>query len=100
MMSCNYSDGGKHSCCSHSHYCIFNKKRWALEKKITELSNQYSELKKLKNSYILGYQCNLDYDVLINQMNIVKESISKLSEFKTKILEKKVSGYGFEILES
>lgn len=94
LNKCYYSNGGGHSCCSHSHYCIFNEKRWELDKKINKLLKQYNSLKTLKNSYILGYYCEVEYDFVIKQLIIVRESIAQLIEFKHKILDKKVDGYG------
>ena len=100
LNECNYSEGGQHSTCTHPHYCIFNEKRWMLDKKITELLKQYELLKIMKNSYVLGYYCNVDYDNVIKQLSVIKESIKRLIEFKCKILDKKVDGYGYEVLES
>lgn len=100
LNKCNYSEGGGHDYCSHSHYCIFNEKRWRLEKKLTKLLKEYNELKTQKNSYILGYYCNVDYNEIIKKLNLVQESISRLIEFKQKILDNEVKGYGYEVLES
>ncbi len=100
LNECTYNTGGKHSVCTHQYYCIFNNRVMKLESKITELWKQYNELKTLLNSYIMGYYCPYEYDVLIKRFNIVKESLTQLLEFRTKILKKRLDGYGYEILES
>ena len=100
LNECNYSEGGKHEYCSHSHYCIFNDKRWSLENKLTKLLKEYDELKTQKNGYIVGDYCNIDYNKIIKKLNLVQESISRLIEFKQKVLNNEVKGYGYEVLES
>lgn len=100
LNECNYNNGGKHEYCSHQYYCIFNDKRWRLEKKLTKLLTEYKELKTLKNSYIIGNYCNVDYNNIIKKLNLTQESISRLIQFRQKVLEKKVKGYGYELLES
>lgn len=102
LNNCYYSPGDDgHSCCTHQHYCIFNKKRWNLEKKITELTNELNKLKRLKNSYILGhYVGDVKYEDIIKKLDIVNSDISRLVKFKNRVLNKEVDGYGYEILES
>lgn len=98
LNECTYSEGGKHTVCNHQHYCVFNGNRWKLEKKITQLNKEYTELKKIKNSYILGYTCNMEYDTIIKKMKITRQSITRLTTFKQKIINGEINGYG--VLES
>ena len=98
LNECSYSEGGKHTVCNHQQYCIFNGNRWKLEKKITQLQNELEELKKIKNSYILGYTCNMEYDIIIKKIKITRQSIARLTNFKQKIIDGEINGYG--ILES
>jgi len=100
LNECSYSTGGKHNVCTHPHYCIFNERRWKLEVKLTALLKEYRELKKLKNSYILGYTCNTSYDTIIRKLKLTEESIARLNQFKKKILNEEVDGYGYDGLES
>ena len=100
MNGCNYSEGGKHSCCTHSHYCIFNKKRWILETKLTGLLKEYHRLDTLRISYILGHYVDVEYDEIIRKMNVVEDDIKRLNTFKKNILNKRIDGYGYEVLES
>lgn len=100
LNKCFYSDGGKHECCTHPHYCIFNRKRDALERKLTELLKEYKQLNTLRVSYILGYYVNVEYDEIIRKMSIVEDDIKQLNKFKKNILEKRIDGYGYEVLES
>lgn len=101
LNECKYSEGSKHECCNHPHYCIFNNNRWKLETKITELQKKKNELVKLKTSYIVGnYVGNMSYDELIMKITIIKKDINRLLRFKTRIVENKRSEkYGYEILE-
>lgn len=100
LNNCNYSEGGQHSCCTHQHYCIFNEKRWKLEKKITELNREYKKWNTLRISYIVGNYVNMDYDMIIRKLNIIETDIKELNKFKQKILNMEIGGYGYEILES
>jgi hypothetical protein len=103
MMSlnkCNYSEGGRHSCCTHPYYCIFNEKRWKLEKKITELNKEYKKLDTLRTSYIVGNYVDMDYDMIICKISIIEKDIKQLNEFKQKILNMEIDGYGYGVLES
>lgn len=97
--TCYYSEGSKHECCTHQHYCIFNKNRIELEKTIMKNWRDYYALKELHNSYLKGYYCgNIDYSFLLKKMDLIKHNISRLVKFKQKIIDKEVDGYG--ILES
>lgn len=94
--TCYYSEGGRHKCCTHQHYCIFNENRVRLEMKIMDNWREYYSLKKLYNSYLKGdYTGELDYDFLLKKLNIVKSNISRLVLFEKKIIDGDVNGYGF-----
>ena len=61
-----------------------------------EVYKKYKELNKLRNSYILGfYVRNLDYDEIVEQLEIVKEDLRILTEFKKKAVNGEVKGYGY-----
>lgn len=100
LNTCYYSAGSKHDCCTHQHYCIFNEKRTLLEKKITELENEYAKWKKLRDSYMLGNYCPIEYNTIILQLDVIKQSMNELNNYKNKILNGEIDGYGYEILES
>ena len=100
MNKCYYSEGSKHSCCTHPHYCIFNKKRWILEKKLTELFKEYKKWDTLRIGYVLGNYVPMEYDEIIRKMNVIEEDIKQLNRFKQKVLAERIDGYGHEILES
>jgi len=101
LNTCYYSSGSKHECCTHQQYCIFNQKRDQLERKIRKNWLKYYELKKIYNSYLKGYYCrDIDYDFLLKKLDLVKHNISRLVQFRNKIINGEVDGYGFEILES
>ena len=94
--TCYYSEGSRHECCTHQHYCIFNEKREQLETKIMENWREYYNLKKLYNSYLKGdYIDELDYDFLLKKLNTIKSNISRLVLFEKKIINGDVNGYGF-----
>ena len=66
-----------------------------------EVYKEHKELKKLKNSYILGfYVRNFDYNEIIKRMEIVEDDLRRLIQFKKNIIEGRVKGYGYEVLES
>lgn len=99
--TCYYSEGGKHDCCTHQGYCIFNENRVKLEQKIGDTLREYYELKKLRDSYLKGYYCgNIDYDFLLKKLNLLRHNISRLVQFKDKIINNEVDGYGYAVLES
>lgn len=100
MNKCYYSKGGKHSCCTHPHYCIFNKKRGLLEKKLTELINEYKKWENLRIGYVLGHYVPFEYDEIVRKLNIIEKDIKQLNTFKKKVLDKRIDGYGYGILES
>ena len=53
--TCFYSPGtDKHECCTHTQYCIFNNNRTELETQITQLENQITDFKKIKEAAING----------------------------------------------
>jgi hypothetical protein len=55
LNTCYYSPGtDKHSCCTHTHYCIFNNNRTELETQITSIENTLSQFKKIKEAAING----------------------------------------------
>lgn len=96
LNDCYYSPGeDKHTCCSHQHYCIFNKNRDVIERKITKLENSLDKLLTLKNSNILSYYCVDEYNSIINRIRLVRKDLHNLTQFKQKIINKEVTGYGF-----
>ena len=100
MNTCYYSKGSKHECCTHQHYCIFNENRWNLEKQLMKNWREYSELKRLHNSYLRGdYHGDIDYDFLMRKIGSVRQNISRLTQYRTEIIEGKVKGYGYELLD-
>ena len=55
LNTCYYSPGtDKHTSCTHTHYCIFNKNRTQLETQITTLENEIQTYKKIKEAAING----------------------------------------------
>ena len=55
LNTCYYSPGtDQHTCCTHTHYCIFNHNRTTLETNITQLENQINDFKKIKTAAING----------------------------------------------
>ena len=55
LNTCYYSPGtDKHTCCTHTHYCIFNKNRVKLETQITQLKNTLNQFKQIKHAAING----------------------------------------------
>ena len=66
--------------------------------KLYGVMNILYAFEKIKNSYILGYTCNMDYDSIIKKMDITRQSITRLTTFKQKIINGEINGYG--ILES
>lgn len=96
MNNCTYSEGGKHSQCEHPHYCIFNENRENLEQKIVESLKKYHELKKAYNSYLNNDVNDVsDYDYHLKKMKLVKNKLIRLMEFKEKIINDGVKGYGY-----
>ena len=66
-----------------------------IERKITKLENSLDELLTLKNSCILSYYCVDDYNSIINRIRLVRKDLHNLTQFKQKIINKEVTGYGF-----
>lgn len=96
MNTCHYNDGSKHECCNHQHYCIFNEKRWELETKIMDTWREHDKLKRLHNSYLKGYYCgDVDYNFLLKKLDLVRHNLSRLVEYKNKIIKGEINGYGF-----
>ena len=55
LNTCYYNPGTKkHNNCTHTHYCIFNNNRTKLETKITQLQQQITQYKKIKEAAING----------------------------------------------
>lgn len=96
--TCYYSPGtDKHSCCTHPHYCIFNKNRIRLETDLTSLENELhqriTDLKFIKNE---GTPNCADYEATTNRIRILNEDLDHLRKFRNKIIEnKEVQRYGF-----
>lgn len=96
--TCYYSPGeDKHSCCTHPHYCIFNKNRERLETDINKLENELHQriydLKFIKNE---GTNNCADYEATKDRIRILNEDLEHLRKFRNKIIENKGAvGYGF-----
>lgn len=96
--TCYYSPGtDKHSCCTHLHYCIFNKNRINLENQINNLSNDlhthiqsWTALKTGKN------YTNADYKETKEAIKLLNNDLNRLREFEKKIKNKEVTGYGYQ----
>lgn len=97
--TCYYSPGDdKHSCCTHPHYCIFNKNRERLETDINKLENELHQrihdLKFIKNE---GTSNCADYEATKNRIRVLNEDLEHLRNFRNKIIENKESkGYGYQ----
>lgn len=95
---CYYSPGeDKHECCTHPHYCIFNKNRIQLETDITKLENELHQriydLKFIKNE---GTNNSADYKATKERIKILNTDLEHLRNHRNKIIENKESiGYGF-----
>ena len=96
--TCYYSPGtDQHSCCTHPHYCIFNKNRINLETNITQLENELHQrihdLKFIKNE---GTNNSADYEATKERIKILNTDLEHLRNHRNKIIENKESiGYGF-----
>ena len=96
--TCYYSPGeDKHAACTHPHYCIFNQNRINLETDILKLENELHQrihdLKFIKNE---GTNNCADYEATTNRIKILNKDLENLREFRNKIIEKEVKGYGFQ----
>lgn len=98
LNTCYYSPGtDKHSCCSHNHYCIFNKNRIRLDTTIhqleKELYKKINDLKFIKNE---GTSNCADYEATRERITILNTDLEKLRKSKKRIIENtEVQGYGF-----
>lgn len=55
---------------------------------------------RLRISFVLGYYTgDFQYDDIIRKMTIIENDIKTLNTFKRNVLEKRIDGYGYEILE-
>lgn len=96
--NCYWSPGKDgHSCCTHQHYCIFNKNRERLETDIIKLENELHQriydLKFIKNE---GTNNSADYEATKERIKILNADLEHLRKHKNKIIEnKEVKGYGF-----
>ena len=64
--------------------------------KLTSLQKELDKYTSLKNSYIIGNYCPMDYELIISKIRIIKSDIKRLSDFKKKIIENEVKGYGYD----
>ena len=96
--TCYYSPGDdQHKCCTHTHYCIFNKNRIQLETDITKLEKEHHtkiiDLKFIKKE---GTNNCADYKATTNRIKILNNDLEHLRKFRNKIIENtEVKGYGF-----
>lgn len=95
--TCYYSQGqDKHSCCTHQHYCIFNKHRITLEKQINNLSNELHSHTRALNALKTGRTyTNEDYKKTKEAITLLNEDLENLRKFEKKIKNKEVKGYGY-----
>ena len=96
--TCYWSPGeDAHNCCTHQHYCIFNKNRIRLETDINQLENELHQrihdLKFIKNE--ATNNC-ADYEATKNRIKILNTDLEHLRNHRNKIIEnKEAKGYGF-----
>ena len=94
--TCYFSEGTKHECCTHQHYCIFNTNRVNLEKEIGNLLSRLADLElQLSNLRTGEYYTTANYEDTKKQITIVKTDLRNLRQFENKILKKEIDGYGF-----
>ena len=76
---CCYSDGNKHDCCNHQHYCVFNPNRGKLEKKLMSLIKQLNKFQKELHSIHKG-DCytETNYNELKDKIRLLKTDIKHL----------------------
>ena len=97
--TCYWSPGEDgHNCCTHQHYCIFNKNRITLETDITKLENELHQrihdLKFIKNE---GTHNSADYEATKNRIKILNADLEHLRKHRNKIIEnKEAKGYGYQ----
>lgn len=94
--TCYYSPGNdKHSCCTHQHYCIFNKNRIMLETEINNLSKELhshiQSLNALKNG---KHYTNANYRETKEAIKLLNEDLNRLRKFEKRIKNKEVKNYG------
>lgn len=95
--TCYYSEGDKHECCTHQHYCIFNNKRVILEKQITKLLNKREHLKQqLENLLTEENYTSANYNTTKKDLKIIENDLRQLRLFQKRILNKEIGGYGFK----
>lgn len=94
---CCYSDGDKHSCCSHQHYCIFNSNRIKLEQQISKLCYDL-EYNKQQLSNIRNQDCytSANYSDTKYIIRILENDLRQLRLFEKKIIDGEIDGYGFQ----
>lgn len=94
--TCYYSPGTRHSCCTHSYYCIFNNNRINLENQINTLSNELhmhiNNLNALKNGKTYT---NANYGETKESIKLLNDDLNRLREFEKRIKNKEVKGYGY-----
>ena len=94
--TCYYSEGSKHQCCTHPHYCIFNKNRENLEKQIGNLLTKLNHLEQQLSNIRSGeYYTTSKYNETKKQIKIIRTDLKNLRIFENKILKKEIDGYGF-----
>lgn len=96
MNTCYYSEGGKHDCCNHSHYCIFNPKRAELESKITKLEKKLAHW-RLQLSNIISGDCytSESYATIKKNVKLLENDLRELRLFEFKVINGDIDGYGF-----
>ena len=97
LNTCYWSPGDdKHECCTHPHYCIFNKNRIQLDNDIheleTELHQRIIDLKFIKNE---GTDNCADYEQTKERITTLNRDLEMLRKSRKNIIEKGGNGYGF-----
>lgn len=95
-MDCYYSDGSKHDCCTHQHYCMFNPKLGELEAKIDDLEKKLNHWRLQLSNFISGeYYTNVAYATIKDNIKILENDLRQLRLFELKIINREIDGYGF-----
>ena len=94
--TCYFSEGTKHGCCTHQHYCIFNSNRINLEKEIGRLLKRLEHLElQLSNLRSGEYFTTANYSETKKEIKIIKTDLRNLRLFENRIIKKEIDGYGF-----
>lgn len=96
MNTCYYSDGSKHKCCTHSHYCIFNPKRIELQDKITKLEKKLEHWRLQLSNFLTGeFYTSESYATIKQNVKLTESDLRQMRLFEMKVLNGDIDGYGF-----